>query len=106
MKGDNKVMTTHTPGPWKVTQIGKKLYVEHDVENHTDVICDLLADDDTFLSAQEKQCIPYDAALIAAAPALLEALKVVSDYYSDELVKPAWFPHVEQAIAQAEGGKP
>lgn len=76
---------SHTPGPWKVDEDGH-------IEAHGGIVCMLIDTDYTI--AQDKQ----NAALIAAAPDLLEALRGILKIRSGRTVKAA-----RAAIAKAEG---
>jgi len=96
----------HTPGKWttKICQPGTMLTVENETGEY---VCSLLGGD------EHKQ---ENARLIAAAPAMLEALRgtlglaeayyrtlpddgTAQDHYMAEVIAPA-----RAAIAQAEGG--
>lgn len=63
---------SHTPGPWKVVD---RWYVwtDDDVGCEVAKVCDENLDDDTLVQADA------DARLIAAAPELLAALKLLRD---------------------------
>ncbi len=64
--------TEHIPGPWKFSPLGKELYIENEAPT---LVCDLqftaCADD------AERQRVEATARLIAAAPELLEACKLM-----------------------------
>ncbi len=99
MKTENK--TTHTPGPWFIWTKRAK--------NHNRVIegpygtvvaeaCDMNRDD---LDAQ----VDANGRLIAAAPELLAALKMIveSEKYPEFNIAAPWYVAGLAAIAKAEG---
>jgi hypothetical protein len=87
-------MSQHTPGPWKVEEIDKKLFVTASNEDFEFCICRVFELGQT-----------DNADLIAAAPELLQELKnmvehwqFVEDSDTNEL-----FDAARAAIAKAEG---
>ena len=64
-------MSEHTPGPWIV--VGHKVYAPEDCEHHP------VADCTTNHTCREEWEVEANAKLIAAAPTLLNALKVLAD---------------------------
>jgi len=107
-------MSTHTPGPWTITKAQNARYIEGDPKRgHVAFVyakgdrCDIMRDE---YSAPEE--MEANARLIAAAPDLLDALKVMLK--GDELGEVACqeqgflrlIERTEQAraaIAKAEG---
>ena len=74
---------THTPGPWK----------RADLDTYPDAIDEICAEGyDQCLCRVLQEPIAANAALIAAAPALLEACKAARDAYQDmlEVMPVAW----------------
>ena len=107
MTNESKVQ--HTPGPWKydatdpdfveVYEIGSgRKYVVASVTRQTAVAWPLPADDAQTLA---------NARLIAAAPALLEALKwiVASAHYKDSKIPWVEVDRAKKAIALAKGAE-
>lgn len=79
--------TTHTPGPWSYDTSGVKTF--------------MVFNEDERLVASSI-CNKADAVLLAAAPALLEALQdAVSTQPADSPIK--WVMRARAAIAQATG---
>lgn len=86
----------HTPGPW--IQVGH--WVEHPNEKIPDICtCDLQAIGHGHLKRTEAETIA-NARLIAAAPDMLEALKLIQN---QDLVLPADREIIKSAIAKATG---
>ena len=79
-------MTGHTPGPWKVLELDGELYVNPERGKHGQDEYALIA------RVQHKGRPSYEAnaRLIAAAPALLEALKGLSEWVSDNHAGERW----------------
>lgn len=80
--------TQHTPGPWTVRQLSYRLavMVEKSPSNRL-VVCEVA---ETATEADEPDRAPFDAKLIASAPALLEALiRAVDDQLGDDWKKDA-----------------
>jgi len=94
----------HTPGPWKAVQHPREHKWAWTIEGADGVVQSIarmgLVDD--------AQSVAANAHLIAAAPAMYEAIKAALDYYrgvftgntvTDEMMS----SKLEQALAQAEG---
>lgn len=101
--------TKYTPGPWKVSPIGSRLFVES--ENQDDINDSLVVDIQLVDDTASKTDFA-NAALIAAAPELLEACREMLrtltapsrqllDTTRQELAP--WIPMLRAAIAKAEG---
>lgn len=86
-------MSTHTPGPW---MIGTSHDGFRTVSDGTKTICSVGA-------ADVFPAIEADARLIAAAPDLLQALKIAVRYMPTDNSEGTERYQVEQIIAQAEG---
>ena len=71
--------TKHTPGPWEVKPIGKQLYVE--AKDSQGFVCDMQIND--ALGETDGPRIRADAHLIAAAPAMYEALRQAYAYLAE-----------------------
>lgn len=98
--------TKHTPGPWEVKPIGKQLYVE--AKDGQGFVCDMQIND--ALGETDSPHIRADAHLIAAAPAMYEALKEIDDQLDqftlkaqEELGLREALLKIRAALAQAEG---
>lgn len=107
-------MSTHTPGPWKLD-----IYEEQNGDKHYFFKQDDKGEEDIIFNASCPGLRAEDAHLIAAAPAMYEALQMVSTILYDiadsaedvaewneggqmyELSRV-----VKTALAQAEGSKP
>ena len=100
-------MNKHTPGPWKVT--GEELVSVGDQELFHRVIRDE-GERWTALVEIEDREGEANAHLIAAAPAMYEALQImVRAANVDEIDPLVMFASIERAkgaLAQAEGSKP
>ena len=83
-------MSKHTPGPWNVT--------------HGSIIPRVYGPDDNLIAEIQPQR-RRDAHLIAAAPAMYEAIKATLDHrakdYLDNSIEP--YSLLVQALAHAEG---
>lgn len=97
--------TKHTPGPWTVNRATLQVRAEYTSGGETsfDIIAELPAE-----YATESEC-EANAALIAAAPDLLEAAIACAEYsaltWSDDPDnEPGFFKDLRDAIAKAEGG--
>ena len=93
-----------TPGPWEVKPIGKQLYVE--AKDGQGFVCDMQIND--ALGETDGPRIRADAHLIAAAPAMYEALSELVKYLREQVADEAldtWAPVFKAAMAltQAEG---
>ena len=92
----------HTPGPWKFefevdSECGCATAIVHfDADNNQMLTCDCA-------SKEEQQELEANARLIAAAPELLEQLKLVQAYLS---TKGQVWTGIDAAIRKAEGTKP
>ena len=91
-----------TPGPWRISecQLGKKLLIQHGNENTLSPIVGSVYHDDGKLPQHA------NAALIAAAPAMYEALKRIKVLMeSGDIEGRDWveYGHIINALAQAEG---
>ena len=92
-----------TPGPWRISecQLGKKLLIQHGNENTLSPIVGSVYHDDGKLPQHA------NAALIAAAPAMYEALvrfaKAIKAECYDEDILVDIYHDVRDALAQAEG---
>lgn len=100
-------MSTHTPGPWMM-RIQADKTPAYDYNRHLTVmdsrgfyIASVHADADERQNVSgEEQSL--NARLIAAAPDLLEIMKIVYSHVSPAL-QPRIYTMMEQAIAKAEG---
>ena len=104
----------HTPGPWKVIPARgyeKRGWVDVVADRNSPVVG---ADSFVRYSCDEAEChhgvriAPANAALIAAAPELLEALEMIvseADSYTARTGKPVynWLDQARAAIAKAKG---
>lgn len=96
-------MNTHTPGPWKIYETyshslnGKKYRFLH-IEDFSHVP---IADVDTWLKPSLAKECEANAALIAAAPVMLEALKLCVEAL--EFIPCRARNKAEEAIRLAEG---
>ncbi len=70
-------MTNHTPGPWKAQ--GDLVIAEASLEGN-DIICELYDDRGAATNKEERD---FNAYLIAAAPDMLEALKLAGKLIDD-----------------------
>lgn len=68
-----KTQSKHTPGPWLVRCQGYRLTVFHPTKNSDHVIVRQVEETSTTVDQPDRK--PFDAALISAAPELLEALE-------------------------------
>ena len=93
---------THTAGPWKVDSSEKETYVILEGLRYSDYVCKMATDN-----------ARANAALIAAAPELLDALEqIIADAIDAEYNRANGLPTVTQAsinaaraaIARAKGG--
>jgi hypothetical protein len=86
-------MSTHTPGPWYEMTRGRNEYQS--------AICQEATGNTVALTYTSNDA---DARLIAAAPALLEALKDLLMYVDQSSLEGGYHTrNARQAIAQAEG---
>ncbi len=71
--------TQHTPGPWAVKPMGKQLFIESEYPSAlTSFVCDMQFPD--CQSDEERETAHANAHLIAAAPAMYEALQWAKQY--------------------------
>ena len=99
-------MNTHTPGPWKVTY--NKKFNWYDISHCH--ICEW-GETPTIIKVEDYQDEPYktgNANLIAAAPELLEALKMLRNILHEHVsgVSSNYFEAwnaTQKAISKAEG---
>ena len=93
---------THTPGPWRV-DIGQHAIGDTgDFESYCTVKGP--AKPIAYISNPDDDSADVDAALIAAAPDMLETLKAIQHWMADARI-PCCFPvdAVHEAIKKAEG---
>ena len=98
------VMSKHTPGPWKVEPMGKQLYIETEYKSAlTPFVCDMQFPD--CQSDEERETAQANATLIAAAPAMYEALKASLLAIPDGMTSNTSpiCQQIRAALAQAEG---
>jgi len=94
----------HTPGPWIVSEKRDGLLIIRQKDRATTLlpIGHVLA-----AGWEDKETAMANAALIAAAPALLEALReltTVLDFHDEQTdTEKSWIKTARAAIAQAEG---
>ena len=92
----------HTPGPWKVYDDGDMWIAPSDGD--APIVCDICPHGEEFVYSLEDDA---NAHLIAAAPELLEALKVAQAWIADESCPcegcEAVNDQIAAAIAKAEG---
>ena len=94
---------THTPGPWTIDDTGPHEFEEGHVE------LNIWGPDGAYFGAIAAIRNDYsgdmdsNARLIAAAPKLLEALRMVCEYFEADYDRPNEYYVAEAAIAQAEG---
>ena len=95
-------MNKHTPGPWFWDDEVPTDYMKADWEN----IAPWLVDEkgDGVITGQIVCCNPADTRLIAAAPELLEALKMAAESAGFQYMTYETRQVIEAAIAKAEGG--
>ena len=95
--------TKHTPGPWTVTADGAGWYIECSPERGHSVayIRAEIGDEDQDTSDDEKES---NARLIAAAPELLEALKLIANAENSALDLAYCKGIARAAITKATGG--
>ncbi len=92
----------HTPGPWIVNEEGRMVEAQlPNLRNEYEHICD-------FRGGIRGQINAANAHLIAAAPAMYEALKAALDYYrgvftGNAVTDKMMLSKLAQALAQAEG---
>ena len=93
----------HTPGPWTVTADGAGWYIECSPERGHSVayIRAEIGEEDPDTSDDEKES---NARLIAAAPELLEALKLIANAENSALDLAYCKGIARAAIAKATGG--
>ena len=90
--------TQHTPGPWNFDEHNGKLWITDDTGIGT--IALLIPEPDKGIWDEDKA----NARLIAAAPELLEALKIAMHYMegdSDDEQEEADYSTIKEAIAKA-----
>ena len=96
-------MSKHTPGPWVVSDDGDITLIIHAPKDEVDIA--RMSNDCEMFSE-----IRANAHLIAAAPAMYEALQImVRAANVDEIDPLVMFASIERAkgaLAQAEGSKP
>ena len=99
-------MNKHTPGPWAVSDDGDVTLIVHAPKDEVDIAC--MSNDCEMFSE-----IRANANLIAAAPAMYEALvemvelrKQLAIDHPHLFVGKAVLLRAEAALAQAEGSKP
>lgn len=82
---EKKPVASHTPGPWKVTDQTKKDVMRWiEANSNGDVIAILDAGQDAGISEDTATRLEANAALIAAAPDLLEAVDSLLVYAEAE----------------------
>ena len=94
MKTQIQTQTKHTPGPWYATTCGTDIHVQSASINEDNYVCKVYGtlNDDA------------NAALIAAAPLMLEALREVDRAWAgDGITMAAAFESVWLAMKAAEG---
>ena len=99
-------MSKHTPGPWKADDKGKAVFIPLRAHH-----CEQLGIQVGFVSWEDDKESLANARLIAAAPELLEALKMgyadTMDYIQRNHLSGAennrWLVLARAAIAKAEG---
>jgi hypothetical protein len=103
-------MSKHTPAPWTLGKGKVRVRTEKDNDGRSKLIAECYTTGNAILypSPEEREA---NARLIASAPELLEALKVMTDVFQPRSGEPSPDMHVEtvaweqarQAIAKAEG---
>jgi hypothetical protein len=91
-----KATTTHTPGPWVVTEFGIEAPEQADWHGRNVVYSNAVAGYEG--SAIIKDA---DARLIAAAPELLEALRDLLDYVCTKVENVGWSTEPEYVAGRA-----
>lgn len=87
------MQTTHTPGPWHIAAAQDRTY-PHAIESR----------DSSFDGFQLARCVnPADARLIAAAPAMLEALRDLVEVTPETYDTRHEIAAARDAIAAAQG---
>lgn len=96
-------MSTHTPGPWKLD-----IYEEQNGDKHYFFKQDDKGEEDIIFNASCPGLRAEDAHLIAAAPAMYEALKASLLAIPDGMTSNTSpiCQQIRAALAQAEGSKP
>jgi hypothetical protein len=84
---------THTPGPWKRATLGGETRLPRPIWAYV-----LEAN-----GSEIDQSNDANARLIAAAPALLEALELCWEFIATECAQETWHKKVHDAIALAKG---
>lgn len=95
-----------TPGPWNVTT---GTHTEStDTYDEGDVWFNVNGEDGAIADVLHSRCLPAEveeaeanAHLIAAAPAMYEALKGVADFFKSEVGNGGWIYKVREALAAA-----
>ncbi len=95
-------MSKHTPGPWTWLRQDYAVFVTRDVTKADDIlqsyetVCDIAYSD-------RRDGVPEaNAALIAAAPEMLEMLKTIEAYYNPE-ERSGFYEDMCELIRKAEG---
>lgn len=104
--------TQHTQGTWEVGTRGDNMLAVYSKADKTKPICVFHGEGGEFPEYFDKKKLKLNAALIAAAPDLLEALKkIIADHdvyraafnNNAEIVGNEGFTEARAAIAKAEG---
>lgn len=94
--------TKHTPGPWKVDEVGPLGVIQDDEDGRG--ICDIHAPSEDFMEEYKA-----NARLIAVSPELLEAaeaaFRTLSEFADPDAVNVDWGYIAENSQAQAENLK-
>lgn len=91
-------MSNHTPGPWRAEDAHDGYEIVSSSKGMSATVA--------VLAARRSVTGMHDARLIAAAPALLSALKTVCDFWKDSYPLPGsqpWLEEARAAIAEATG---
>lgn len=88
-------MTTHTPAPWRINRYGQEQILHTEPHGRVYIICTL---------TNHKEQGQADAALIAAAPELLDALHVAKAIIDKDIdLTDEDYEQITRAIQKAEG---
>jgi hypothetical protein len=97
-------MPTNTRGPWRARFVGTYALPAFDVEDTNGTTIVTLVSS-IYTAPARVDAMEFDAQLIAAAPALLDALKDMTAYWEREMASdasPRMIAAARRAIAQAE----
>ena len=94
-------MKQHTPGPWRIVEFADSGIFVSPPDDNISVICDIVTRSQELGNDDPSDEDRANAALIAAAPELLEALRRIFKMSLDVTIKDI----ARAAIEKAEGAK-